>query len=153
MWYQSTVSHLVFDFLDPVHLVPELVAGGPQAGQGLLQGGAGMAGPLLHDLAQPDHSLGLRPELQLVGHRLIGIQHLLGRQQGEEEVAVACRPNTPVSADEQCDYTACSLDLGPQQELAWHCLRHPESLRLAARRGRSCHCLHAQHASVGRLAI
>lgn len=110
--YQDTASHLVFDLFDPVHLVPELVAGGAQAGEGLLQGGAGVAGPLLHDLTQPHHTLGLWPELQLVGHRLISIQHLLGRQQGEEEVAVVCKPNRPLSTDSQHDlqYAVLGLD-------------------------------------------
>ena len=75
---------------DPVHLVPELAASGGQTGEGLLQGDAGMRGPLLHDFTQPHHMLRLRLELQLSCHWLKGIQNLLWGQQRQEEVAIAC---------------------------------------------------------------
>lgn len=82
--------HLCDHFRDPVHLVPQLAAGGGEADEGLLQGHAGVVGPLLHDLAQPHHLHLLGLELQLGRHRLLGVQHLLGGEQRQEEGAVAC---------------------------------------------------------------
>lgn len=83
-------GYLCNHFSDPVHLVPQLAAGGGEADEGLLQGHAGVVGPLLHDLAQPHHLHLLGLELQLGRHRLLGVQHLLGGEQRQEEGAVAC---------------------------------------------------------------
>ena len=87
---QRATAYLCNCFGDPVHLVPQLAAGGGQAGEGLLQGHAGVVRPLLHDLAQPYHLCCLWLELQLGCNGLRGVQHLLGGQQRQEESAVAC---------------------------------------------------------------
>lgn len=84
--FDSSKQYLLKAYLcncgsDPVHLVPQLAAGGGQAGEGLLQGHAGVEGALLHDLAQPHHLCCLGLKLQLSRHRLTRVQYLLGGQQ------------------------------------------------------------------------
>lgn len=87
---KDSASHLGNCPADPVNVVPQLAAGGCQASEGLLEGQAGVVGPVLHDLTQPHHLGLLRGKLQLSCNRLRGVQNLFWRQQGQEELAIAC---------------------------------------------------------------